>query len=380
MPTELGRTWLRHLRPRKLDLYVIQEVTGPFLGGVVFFSFIFLMFQALRLADFFIIHGVSGLILLRLAGLMVLSFLPIALPIAFLIGILVGFGRLSADSELVAMKANGISLARLAVPALFIGLTASVLSLALNMTWVPWGDRAFKGTLIQISNTKVVSSIKEGTFTSGFFDLLIYADKHDAKTNRLQKVFIFDEREPRNPLTVIAKEGEIIPIQTTGNTGAAVMLKLYNGNIHSSDPSTDSYQKIDFLEYKLFLKIDAGEGGHPLKPRMVPYSDLVRTIHETQPGTSVNLEYRSELWRRYSVALSPLIFVFLGIGYGTVRTRAVRAGAALITLIVIVVYWAIQASAAVAAQKGILPPFWAMQLPNLVIAAMAVHGFRTASW
>ena len=49
-------------------------------------------------------------------------------------------------------------------------------------------------------------------------------------------------------------------------------------------------------------------------------------------------------WRRYAVAISPLIFVFLGMGYGTVRTRAVRAGAALIALLVILIYWSVQAA------------------------------------
>src|SRR5438132_1127911 len=148
----LAHSRLRHLKPLKIDLYVLTEVLGPFLGGVIFFSFIFLMFQALRLADFFIIHGVPAMILGKMAALMVLSFMPISLPIAFLIGILVGFGRLSADSELVAMKANGIRVYRLATPTLILASVVVVLSLGLNLTWVPWGDRLFKSTLIRVSN------------------------------------------------------------------------------------------------------------------------------------------------------------------------------------------------------------------------------------
>ena len=98
---------LNFLKPKKIDLYVVTEVIGPFFGWLVFFIFIFLMFQALRLAEFFIVHGVSAWTLGKMTMLLSLSFLPVALPVSFLIAVLTAFGRLSSDSELVAMKANG---------------------------------------------------------------------------------------------------------------------------------------------------------------------------------------------------------------------------------------------------------------------------------
>jgi lipopolysaccharide export system permease protein len=368
------------LRPLKLDFYLLGEVIGPFLGGIAFICFVFLMFQALRLADFFIIHGASGGLLLKMTALLVLSVLPIALPVAFLLAVLVAFGRLSADSELVALKANGISVGRLAVPVAALGMVVVALSLGLNMEWVPWGDRTFKSMLIRVSNTKVISSIKEGTFTSGFFDLLIFADKLDTKTNRLHRVFIYDEREPKNPLTVVAREGEIVNVRSSGQLAAAAMLKLYGGNIHRNDVGENTYQKIDFGEYRLYLKVDEGLDTATVKPRMIPYRKLVDTIRAHRPEHQAYREGVTELWRRFSVAFSPLIFVFLGIGYGTVRTRAVRAGAALIALVVIVVYWALQAGAIAAAHKQWIPPSLAMQLPNAVMIAAAIRAFRGASW
>ncbi len=372
----LTGSWLRHLRPRLIDAFVLREVIGPFLGGVAFFSFVFLMFQVLRLADFFIIHGVGGVILLKMVGLLMLSFLPMAIPVALLIGVLVGFGRLSADGELVALKANGISIFRLTLPALGFSFVIMALTLALNLEWVPWGDRLFKTTLIRVSNTKVVGSIREGTFTSGFFDLLIFADKVDVETNRLHRVFVYDEREKKNPLTVVAREGEVVSVKQSSELAAAAMLKLYDGNIHRNDIAAGTYQKIDFGEYRLFLKVPEGADTATVKPRMIPHREL-RNIVRLHPE---NRELATEFWRRYAVALAPSIFVFLGIGLGTFRTRAVRAGAALISLAVIVVYWSVQAVSAVAAQKGLLHPAVAAQMPNLLTAGLAAWSYRTALW
>jgi lipopolysaccharide export system permease protein len=365
---------------RRLDSYILTEVVGPFLGGILFFIFIFLMFQVLRLADSLIIHGVSLWIFGKMMLLLTLSFLPMVLPVAFLIAVLMAFGRLSADSELVAMKASGVSLFRLSVPISFVAMIVVALSLALNMEWVPWCERAFKTTLIKVGNTKVVSAIKEGTFTTGFFDLLIFADKVDSKTNRLKKVFIYDEREHNNPMTIIAESGEVVTVRSKSELASSAVLKLYNGSIHRNDGAEGNYQKINFGEYRLFLKVDEGADSTVTKPQMIPYSDLTKKIAATTTETYEGREFRGEYWRRVAIAISPLLFVFLGIGFGTVRTRAVRAGAALVAFVTLLVYWTVQTVGTIAVQRGALPPFIAMQLANIAVIIAGTISFRKAMW
>jgi len=368
-------------KPTRIDFYILSEVLGPFIGGLFFFLFIFLMFQALRLAEFFIVHGVPAATLGKMTALMALSFVPTALPVAFLIASLIAFGRLSADSELVAMKASGVSIWRMmASMSLFAGVVVAI-SIFLNINWVPWGERAFKSTLIRVSNTKVVaSSIREGTFTSGFFDLLIFADKVDVKNNRLSRVFIYDEREPKNPLTVVAKSGEIIPVKGASDLAVSAILRLHDGSIHRNDVENNTYQKIEFGEYNLYLKIDEGADTATTKPHMIPQNELVEKINSTTVATYEGREWRGEYWRRFAVAFSPLIFGFLGIGYGSVRTRAVRAGAVLTAVAILLVYWTLQTFATVQYQQGMLDPFWAMWLPNIVTAILAAIGIKRASW
>jgi lipopolysaccharide export system permease protein len=364
----------------KLDRYVLGEVAGPFAGGLLFFIFLFLMSQVLRLAELFIVHGVPFGVLMKMVSLLSISFLPTALPIAFLIAVLMAFGRLSSDSELVAMKASGISLNRLARPVGAIASLVVVLSIFLNLEWVPWSGKLFKSTLLRMSNTKAVSTIREGAFTTGFFDLLIFADEVDSDTNRMRRVFVYDERNPKNPLTVVADSGEIIPVKTESELAAAAMLKLYNGSIHRNDLEEGTYQKADFGEYSVYLSITEGQDAMVTKPEMIPYSELKEKISKSDPRSYEGREFRGELYKRFAVAISPLIFVFLGIGFGTVRTRAVRAGAVLIAFSTAVTYWVLQTVGTISVQKGMLPPLLAMQLPNIVVAVAAWVGFRKAQW
>ncbi len=338
------------------------------------------MSQLLRLAELFIVHGVPTWTLLKMVFLLSMSFLPTALPIAFLIGVLIGFGRLSADSELVALKASGVSIGRMAMPVSVVAAVIVVFSLALNLEWVPWSGRTFKTTLVRLTNTKVVSTIREGAFTTGFFDLLIFADKVDSRTNQMKHVFIYDEREPKNPLTVVADAGEIITVKTDSELSAAAMLKLYDGSIHRNDVSGNTYQKIDFEEYRLYLRISEGSDSAVTKPEMVPFRELRERIRKNPASTYEGREMRGELWKRAALAASPMIFVFLGIGFGTVRTRAVRAGAFLVAFVTAIVYWVTQSWATIAMLRGQLPPALAMQIPNILVATAAYFSFRKAGW
>lgn len=368
--------------PTKIDIYVLGEVVGPFLGGVIFFCFIFLMFQVLRLADYIIMHNVPGFVLLKMTSFLMVTFLPTALPVAFLIAVLVAFGRLSADSELVAMKASGMSIYRLAIPIAAFSVLVVILSLVLNLEWVPQAQRNFKTTLIKVGNTKIVSAIHEGTFTTGFFDLLVYADKVDPRTNQLEGVFIYDEREPKNPLAVVAKRGQIVRSANASadELGGSAFLVLQEGNIHRNDLDTGTYQKIDFGQYRLFLKINEGEDTSFEKPRFLSYFDLSERLQNTPTSDPKLAEYKTEFWRRVMDALSPVLFVFLGIGFGTARTRTVRAGAFLTATVVVVLYWGLQTTGVVLTQKQLLTPLLGASLPMLALLMPTLISFKKSAW
>lgn len=385
MPTEMKpgspcrKTGLKSLIPIRIDAYIITEVAGPFLGGVVFFSFIFLMFQTLRLAEALIEHSVPLSILLKMVSLMIITFLPFALPLAFLIAVLVAFGRLSSDSELVAMKANGMSIHRLAAPALALSLVVAALSAGLNLEWVPTSKAELKGTLLRLTNTKPIATIKEGTFTSGFFDLLLYAEKVDQKTNGMEKIFIYDERDPKNPLAIVARSGEIVPVKVDSDLGASIALRLYDGDIHSNDIRQGIYQKTSFRVYQVFLQINAGANTAIGKATMKPYHELkANLLTETDPQKL--REFRTEIVKRLMTALTPFLFVLIGIGYGTVRGRAVRSGAALVSLAIIVPYYLLQSGFENLAYTGKLAPMLAMAVPNLFLLIIGVLGYRKATW
>lgn len=366
---------------KKVDRYILSEILSPFLGGLVFFVFVFLMFQVLRLADFFIIHGTPLTVLGKLVGLMILSFLPLAVPIAFLVSVLTGFGRLSSDSELVALKAGGLPLWRMAFPVIAFGSVLFAFSFYLNRDWVPAAERAFKAQLLKISNTEVVSNIREGTFNSDFFGLLIYVDRTNDQDNSLERVFIFDEREPKSPLVVVSKTGNITPILQGTDLGAALLLELSQGNIHQTSGEVESYTKIDFDQYQLFLEVQEGAAQEFIKPKMLTWDQIKDGIENSKSQKKKRSEHLiTEYWRRISYASIPFAFIPLGIGLGTVRTRATRAGATVVTVVIVVIYWTLLTWMTALSQQGTIPGWISMMIPNWVSLIAGIYFFRKASW
>lgn len=368
------------MRTRKIDFYVFREVFNPFLGGAFFFAFVFLLFQMLRLAEELIVNNAPLGLVLKLLWILIVNFLPLGLPIAFLVGVLFAFSRLSGDSELVAMKAGGMSLTRISVPVFTLSFGVALLSLFLNINWAPWSEVAMRNTLIKIGNRKFASSINEGTFSSGFFNLLLYTEKSNNRAGKMEKVFIYDERDSKHPLTVVSKTGELIRVQSNEDDLGGLVLQLQDGSIHQDETQGDSYNKVKFGTYQIYFDIPDTTGKFGYNPKMFNAAELADKRALPNLNSGLEREYATEYWRRIAVAIAPILFVFLGIGLGTVRTRGARYGVLMIAFVTMAIYWQVQVSAIYLGEKGFLPPWFAAQVANILVASAGVLAFRKASW
>jgi LPS export ABC transporter permease LptF len=373
--------------PNRIDRYILSEITVPVLGGALFFVFVFLLSQALRLAEFLITHRASLWDLFELISCIVLIFLPAVLPIAFLIGVMVGFGRLSTDSELVAMKAGGVSIYRMSLSPILLAVLTSVVSFKLATEWAPIADQRQSLVISRIANRKIVRSIQAGTFQADFFNLLMFAEQKDPKTERLKNVFIFDERNPSDPITIVAREGDIITAISKSELGAAIILRLFDGNLHKISSDSENYQKIDFGEYRVYLEIEGTEASSGERPRFLSSQQLQSSIklleQSPKPPKSTRKKtrmLREEYWKRYAISLSPLVLVFLGVGLGTLRTRAVRSSATLLSFVIIFSFYGILVGGQVLANRWGLPVSWGTQLPNIIGILAAWRAMRSAAW
>src|SRR5271156_6469350 len=121
-----------------LDRYISREVVAPLALGVLLLTFALVTGRLLKLTEMVVNHGVSVGDVLGLIGFIMPAFLELTFPMAVLLGVLMGFGRMSGDRELTAARACGVSLYLLAGPGLMVALCVDALSSYFAFSLRPW--------------------------------------------------------------------------------------------------------------------------------------------------------------------------------------------------------------------------------------------------
>jgi len=360
------------LRNRRVLLYFTLEILPSFLLGLLVFISILLMFQALRLTEFMLVHGIRWTSIARIMGYMSISFLPMLLPMSLLFAVLMTYNRFSQDSEIVALKSAGVDTPSLIAPAVIFALVISLLSAQTSYYIAPWGNRQFEVLITQLGNTKAAASIKEGTFSEGFFDLVVYANKVDSKTGLLKDLFIYDEKQPDAPLTIIAPEGQIIPDEN--HPGHSVLLRLFKGQIHRK---TESHTVINFDLYDVTLNDPIKLEERKKSPSSLTLSEL--NAAEKNPATTPDQknDYILEFHKRTVLAVACLVFAFLGVAFGiSTDRRSGKSSGFILAVGFIILYWILYLTFEGSVRSGQIPAYIGLWIPNVLFLALGLFHLR----
>ncbi|WP_255489992.1 LPS export ABC transporter permease LptF [Bdellovibrio sp. KM01] len=357
---------------KKAVQYIFFEMLPSFVLGLLVFISIILMFQVLRLTEFALVHGVALKTIGEIVGYVVISLLPVLFPMALLFSVLLTYGRLSQDSEIVAMKASGLAMGTLIIPALLLALIVGIVSAQTSFVIAPWGNRQFEVLFTRLANTKATAVIKEGTFAEGFFDMVVYANEVDSKNGKLRKVFIYDEKNGDVPLTVIAKEGSLLP--DPERPGQEVLLRLQNGEIHRQ---TKTHTKISFDTYDVHFSEPDQYEERAKSPPSLTLEEVKNRLKQDFKDPEEHRIMQTELHKRWAISILCVVFSLIGVGLGTTTNRrAAKAGGMILCIGIIIFYWVLYVAAEGAARSGSLPVAIAIWAPNIIFGAIAIQSLR----
>src|SRR5579871_2864978 len=210
-----------------IDRYVAREVFAPLMLGVILLTFALVTGRLLKLTEMVVNRGVSVRDVLAMIGYIMPSFFELTLPMAVLLGVLLGFGRMSSERELIAARACGISLYRLAVPVIGIGVVVWALASWFSFSVRPWANHSLSDLLYRLSRTRSTAGLKEKVFNRTFPGIVLYVDRISPNDGSLHGVMISDDRNRGQQSTIIASNGIVLPDKES----QAVTLRLYHGSI-----------------------------------------------------------------------------------------------------------------------------------------------------
>ncbi len=361
-----------------INRYIAREIFVPFGLGLAVFTLILLIARILKLVEMVVNRGVPLLEVLKLFSYILPAFLEVTVPMALLLGVLVAFGRLSSDSEIIALKTSGISLYQLLWPvAVFAGIVY-VVALALSLYARPWGNSLLHSGLYEIAKTRASAGIKEKVFNDDFAGLVIYVDHIEPPGNTLHGILISDTRDTTQRNTVFAKIGILVPNERLH----ILTLRLLAGSIHGFYPSDRSYHRTDFSTYDITLDLNtalANARPREKDPSEMTIPELREAIAAKQLAGVPAFGEAVELQRKFSIPFACLGFAAIGIPLGIQPARSVRSRGFMLSLALIFTYYLLLTLGESLGERAVLPPALAMWIPNILLTLLAVALFTRAA-
>lgn len=350
----------------RIHRYIAREIAVPTLIGLLIFTFVLLMGRILKLVELVVNKGVPLGEILQLFTYLLPAFLVITIPLAFLLGVLLGFGRLSADNEVVALRASGIPIYGMLRPVLVLAVLFTLVTAWLTLYGEPAGQTAFRDQVFEIASSRANVGILPRVFNDEFEGLVLYAGDIDERQGEMRGVFISDERIGATPAVILASQGRVISDQDK----RILTLRLENGTIHRRpvDKKTDTYQIIGFTTYDINLnmgqQLDNGSARQK-KLREFPLPELWAKLQNAQT-TEERRPLTVELHKRFALPLAPVVFALVGVPLGIRSQRSGKGGGFAIALAIFMAYYICATFAETLALESGFPPLPTLWAPNLL--------------
>ena len=349
---------------RLLDRYVAREIVSHGFLGLVVFTFVFFIPQLVRLMDLVVRHsgGVGTVSLIFLCSLTpVLAF---TVPMAVLVGVLIGLGRLSADSEIVALHASGISLRRLLRPIGFVAMGCSLGTLVLTFWLSPAAIRTLQSLEARLLLTQAPYAIQPRVFNEQIPHYILYVQDVEAAATRWHGVFLASSGQAASSNVTIAQGAQVVADPENNK----FELHLGSGSTHEYDPrAPQHYNVTTFGQSEIPVEISSPVAG----PKNVAVSDSERSISELLAENGPHWrDARVEFHRRIAFPAACLVFALLGVPIGVRPRRGGRAAGLILTLVLIGGYYFLFVTGAHMAQQGSVAPWagiWAGNIAGLIL-------------
>lgn len=356
---------------RRLDRYLIAEMTGPIaLGFLVYTGMLLLNFLG-KSAEMIIQRGLPVTIVGRLLANSLPNIVVLTLPMSLLFGILIALGRLASDSELVAMRANGLSLTSLYRPILLVSLLFTAVNILLMVYLLPSGNHALQQLRLEIITETVAAQVEPRVFYTEFEGSLLYVFERPKGEERWRGVFLSQAipQQRQNQITV-AEWGRI----KLDQAGERVLLELEDAVTHEVDLSDPDRYQIGRNEHAERLLEDRFASSQ--RERIVSSKGLRElTIPElaaevADPATDPEQRRLAvvEIHKKFSIPCACLVFGILALPLGFNNRRGGKSSGFVLSLGVFLIYYILLNNGEEAARYGKLPPWLAMWLPNVLLA------------
>ena len=350
---------------RILDRYIVREVFRHALLGLAVFTFVFFVPKLVQLMELFVRHSGSGAQIFELFLCIFPAVFTFTLPIAVLIGVLLGLGRMSADSEIIALTALGIGRRRILLPVGVLAVSGALVTLCMTLWLGPMAFHRYRTLETDLVASQISFAVQPRVFDERFPKLVLYVNDVSASGTQWHGVFLAEAGGENGSQLTLAENAIVIAEPKEGK----LELHLKGGSTHEfSREDPDRYSVTSFGQSDWPLEVN---GLVPSQPRELSNSE--RSLRELLNSRDANWrEARVELHHRLAFPVACLVFALIAVPIGAQPRRGGRAAGSLIAVVIIASYYLLSVIGTNLARQGTLPPSAGIWGANILLAILGL--------
>ncbi|MGH9377298.1 MAG: LptF/LptG family permease [Terriglobia bacterium] len=350
-----------------LTRYILKEVSSHSLLGLLIFTFVIYFPKLNRMLELVVRRDLSYSSILLLFLSPVPSVLVLTIPIAVLLGTMIGLSRMAADGEVIAARAAGVNLRQFAQPVMLYGLIGCAVAGCMSLVVAPASYWNLFQMENEIKSSQIPYEIKPRVFIEQFPGLLIYLKDVRREGLRWKGVFIADTTHPESPKVTLAETGYLV----NDRSGRGLTLHLEQGSMHEIDPANPLlYSIASFTETDVHIPLDSASAAAPrLRPAEAQtLPQLIRYARDPRYRRDGLVELNSRL----ALPLAALALAWVGMPLGLATRKGGKAVGVMLSILLLFIYYVIMALGLGFAKQGRLNPEVGLWAANIVFA---VAGF-----
>jgi LPS export ABC transporter permease LptG/LPS export ABC transporter permease LptF len=354
---------------RILTRYILGEISSHSLLGCALFTFILFMKPLEQILEMVVRNSSSFMTVFQVFLFTLPNIFLLSIPMAVLVGVLLGLSRLAADSEITAMRASGFGIWYFVRVASVIAFLGTGLGLVNSLYLGPRANQAILDLQKELESSQASFEIQPRVFYEDFKNTVLYVQnvRPGAGASHWQRLFIADVSDPTSPNLTTAESATVA--QDSARSGQGMLIQLRNGTQHAMAANQPGQYNITAfsvtdrpLTFSPQSEVSLGRLDTPIFA--LGNSELWKLSHGPD-----GKRYRIELHRRFAYPIACLVLMLIGVPLGTAARRGGKSGGMIFTILLVLVYYLLSDLGIAWAKQGRLPAAIGVWLANFVFAA-----------
>ena len=354
---------------RILTRYILGEVLSHALLGLLLFTFVLFMPNLVQILELVVQNGAPISSIFKLIAFTLPNACIVTIPMAVLVGVLLGLSRLAADSEVTAMRASGFGVLQFVRIVSIVGLSGWILGLVISLFLAPKATRAMLNVETALRNGQASFSVQPRVFYEDFRNSVLYVQ--DVRAGRRaavwSNVFLADLSDPKTPRITLAQQATVVA------KGHELTMRLRDGEQHemqANDPgaySISTFQRTD-LPIQINASADTVRIGHSDVP-ILAMSNAELRGKINGPGSRW---YAIEFQKRFAYPTACLVLMLIGVPLGLSSRRGGKSMGFVLTVLLVFVYYFLSSTGITLARQGKVPVWAGVWAANALFALAGV--------